>query len=185
MDFDSFEENFFIYDDDIEIEWNGWLEGDDESTFVAEPEPDLPPNRQIDVLLDLGITDEDGNPLEDDNGLDEGAYDFSFTTGEEGDYDDEPPEVADIEANPNPTFGADEITLTCTANDTEHGDSLIAGGEYFIDDAGLDGEGKPMIAGDGNLDDSFEELLALVDTSGWAMGSVHVLYKGQSARDVA
>ncbi len=176
MDFDSFEENFFIYDGEIEIPWTGRLEGDDESIFVAEPEPDLPPLKLIEVLLYEGITDSDGNPLEDDNGPAEGAYDFSFETGGEGDYDDEPPEVTDIKANPNPTFGADEVTLECTADDTEHGGSLIAGGEYFIDDAGLDGEGKSMTAADGDLDDSLEELLAIVDTSGWAMGSVHVLY---------
>ncbi len=183
MDLDSFEENFFIYDGEIEIPWTGRLEGDDDSIFVADPDPDLPPNRRIDVLLDLGITDEDGNPLEDDNGPDEGAYDFSFETGGAGDIDDDPPEVTDIKATPNPTFGADEVTLECTADDTEHGGSLIAGGEYFIDDAGLDGEGTPMAAGDGDFDDSFEELLAIVDTSGWAKGSVHVLYV--HARDAA
>jgi hypothetical protein len=175
MDLGSFEGNFFIHGAGDEIDWDGWLEGEGYQ-FVARPLPELPPRTLIEVMLDNDITDTEGNPLEDDNGDRPGAYDFSFTTGGEGDYDDEPPEVTDIKANPNPTFGADQINLTCKADDTEHGGSLIAGGEYFIDNAGLDGEGKPMIAGDGDLDDPFEELLAVVDTSGWAEGSTHVLY---------
>ncbi|HUT97457.1 MAG TPA: Ig-like domain-containing protein [bacterium] len=182
MDLDSFRENFHIFADGIEIDWDGRLEGDN-FEFIAEPDPGLPPRSLISVLLDFGITDEDGKPLEDGNGPEEGAYDFSFTTGGEGDIDEDPPEVTDVKANPNPTFGADVVSLTCKADDAERGGSFIAGGEYFVDDAGQDGEGMPMSAGDGDFDDSYEELLALVDASGWADGSTHILYV--HARDAA
>ncbi len=182
MDPDSFEDNFHISADGTELDWDGRLEGDN-FEFIAEPQADLPPRSRISVLLDFGITDEDGNHLEDGNGPGEGAYDFSFTTGGEGDIDDEPPEVTDVRATPNPTFGADVVSLTCKADDADYGGSYIAGGEYFVDDAGRDGEGLPLSAVDGNFDDSYEELLALVDASGWAEGSTHVLYV--HARDAA
>jgi len=103
--------------------------------------------------------------------------------GGEGDIDEDPPEVTDVKASPNPTFGADVVSLTCKADDAEHGGSFIAGGEYFVNDAEQDGEGMPLTAGDGDFDDSYEELLALIDVSGCADGSTHILYV--HARDAA
>ncbi|OGD75475.1 MAG: hypothetical protein A2Y64_03915 [Candidatus Coatesbacteria bacterium RBG_13_66_14] len=184
MDLESFKDNFYIYADDgaTEIDWTGKLEGDG-FEFIAEPDPALPPSSEIQVLLDSGITDSDGVPIQDQNGDGEGAFDFTFGTGGEGDIDDEPPVVSNVKANPNPTFGADVVSLTCRADDTDRGGSFIAGGEYFVDDAGADGEGMPLTAADGNFDSSFEELLALVDASGWETGSTHVLYV--HARDAA
>jgi hypothetical protein len=173
MDRGSFDDNFEIRirGGDI-VDWNGRLEGK-ETVFVAEPTSNLPSGRTIDVVLDHGITDGDGNPLEDDNGDGPGAHAFHFTTGSHTDTDY--PGLTDVEVYPNPTFGADELTLICFADDSLSGGSTIGGAEYFVDSVGMNGEGFPLEAVNG-YDDVVEWIRGEVDASGWLMGSVHFIY---------
>jgi hypothetical protein len=71
--------------------------------------------------------------------------------------------------------GTRNVLLTATIDDAISGDSVISRGEYFIDtDPGV-GNGTMLNAGDGLFDSPREEVKALIDTSSWAEGSIHLV----------
>jgi hypothetical protein len=155
------------------LDWTGRLEGSGR-VFVAKTDLSLPSGRTIVVTLGTGITDADGDPIEDQNGGDPGAYAFDFKTGHGSDT--QPPDLSDVEVTPNPTYGADRLTLTGWADDTATGGSYIGAAEYFVDNLGKDGDGFPMVATDDGFNEVTEWVRGEVDAGGWQLGSVHVIF---------
>ncbi|OGD75476.1 MAG: hypothetical protein A2Y64_03920 [Candidatus Coatesbacteria bacterium RBG_13_66_14] len=153
------------------LDWTGRLEGNGR-VFVAEPDQSLPSDRGIEVTLGRGITDADGEPIEDQNGGEPGAYFFDFVTGHG--TDTEPPDLTDVEVTPNPTYGADRLALTGWADDS--GGSIIGAAEYFVDSLGKDGDGLPMDASDGEFNETAEWVRGEIDAGGWEPGSIHVIF---------
>lgn len=54
------------------------------------------------------------------------------------------PAMSGLTATPNPTFGASNVALSATANDSASGNSNVTDAEYFIDAPGADGFGTAM-----------------------------------------
>jgi len=75
-------------------------------------------------------------------------------------------------ADPNPTNGANSVTLTADVSDVTTGNSNIAAAEYKVGDSG---DGISMIASDGVFNSPTEVVTASIDVSGWAVGE-HTLY---------
>jgi len=76
--------------------------------------------------------------------------------------------TSDVSADPDPTNGADSVTLTADIDDSTTGNSDIAEAEYFIDTVGANGTGTSMNPSDGAFTSD-------IDVSGWAAGS-YILY---------
>jgi hypothetical protein len=93
------------------------------------------------------------------------------------------PDVVDVTASPNPTYGAPEINITANAIEFNTGNSNIAAAEYFVDTVGTPGTGTAMSAIDGAFDSPSEAVSATISTAGWNPGEVHTIYV--RARDSA
>jgi hypothetical protein len=66
-------------------------------------------------------------------------------------------------------------------DDLSTGLSNIAQAEYFVDIIGGNGSGNAMTPSDGSFDSAYEEVMAQIDVSSWALG-VHTIYiHGQDA----
>jgi FtsP/CotA-like multicopper oxidase with cupredoxin domain len=89
------------------------------------------------------------------------------------------PVVSNVSATPNPTDGANLVTLTADAADLA---SNIAMAEWFEGADPGPGNGTPMAATDGTFDSLSEALTATIDVGAWAEGD-HTLYV--RARDAA
>jgi len=61
------------------------------------------------------------------------------------------PVTSDVVANPNPTNGAETVTLTADISDTNTCNSGIAAAEYLINIVGAEGTGANMSASDGTF----------------------------------
>ncbi len=85
------------------------------------------------------------------------------------------PITSNVAANPNPTNGANTVTLTATIDDSTTGNSVITAAEYFVDTVGSNGTGTAMSASDGAFDSATEAVTADIDVSGWAVG-IYTLY---------
>jgi hypothetical protein len=168
----SFDGQFEIRPKDGDaVDWTGRLEGGGR-VFVAQPRFDLPSGSDISVTLGSGITDADGDPIEDQNHDLPGAYNFGFLTGQG--TDTESPSLTQVNVTPNPTYGADRLALTGWADDFEG--SYIGEAEYFVDILGKDGDGFAMDATDGQFNETTEWVRGEIDASGWQTGSVHVVF---------
>jgi endogenous inhibitor of DNA gyrase (YacG/DUF329 family) len=91
------------------------------------------------------------------------------------------PITSDVSADPNPTNGADSVTLTASISDSTTGNSDIATAEYFVDTVGADGTGTSMGAADGAFDSATEDVTADIDVSGWAVGSYTLYVHGNDS----
>jgi hypothetical protein len=85
--------------------------------------------------------------------------------------DTERPDTQDVIASPNPTRGAETVTLTSLIDDSTSGNSMIVAAEYFIETVDGSGSGVSMSASDGTFDSSSEEVKAEINVSGWAYGN--------------
>jgi len=78
-------------------------------------------------------------------------------------------------AEPNPTWGAPEVTLNATASDATTGNSGVVGVEYYVDvDPGL-GNGFPLMPVDEGFDSDTEDATLLVDVTSLPFG-MHTVY---------
>ncbi|MEA1894766.1 MAG: S8 family serine peptidase [Euryarchaeota archaeon] len=93
------------------------------------------------------------------------------------------PITSDVSADPNPTNGADSVTLTASISDSTTGNSDIATAEYFIDTVGADGTGTSMNPSDGSFNSATEDVTADIDVSGWAAGSYTLYVHGTDSAD--
>ena len=111
---------------------------------------DFEPYDEITVKLESiprrEIRDADGWEIDPDgDGQPGGEYKFSFSVGPGGGGETEGPKVYNVTVEPNPTFGAEKVTITATADDTEVGNSPIVAAEYsFGDSPAPAGQGTPM-----------------------------------------
>lgn len=92
------------------------------------------------------VRDKDGWEIDPDgDGQPGGEYKFTFSVGSGGGGETTGPKVYNVTVEPNPTFGAEKITITATADDTETGNSDIVAAEYsFGPSAAPAGNGTPM-----------------------------------------
>jgi subtilisin/minor extracellular protease Epr len=91
------------------------------------------------------------------------------------------PMTSDVSADPDPTNGADSVTLTASISDSTTGNSDIAEAEYFIDTVGANGTGTSMNPSDGTFDSVTEDVAADIDVSGWAAGSYTLYVHGNDS----
>jgi hypothetical protein len=105
---------------------------------------------------------------------------MSFDVGTPG-PDTTGPETTNVVANPNPTNGANTVTLTANVDDSTTGNSIIAAAEYFVDTVGGDGTGTAMSASDAAFDSITEGVTADIDVSGWAVGNYTLYVHGKDA----
>ena len=173
MDLASFNDNVTVTAGGDEYGWQSSGENGDR-VFVMTLNEYLPTETLTEVVLEEGIQSSDGRPLSDQNGSAPGLFDFRFTTGSA--LDDTPPLLEDLRAFPNPTYGATQLTLNCTADDSTTGNNAISAVEYFIDNPGTSGEGAPLNPVDGDFDSPIEDATALVDIADWQMGETHSFY---------
>jgi subtilisin len=92
--------------------------------------------------------------------------------------DDLNPATSNVVADPNPTNGANSVTLTAVVSDETTGNSNIAAAECKV---GADGTGTPMSASDGAFDSPTEEVMASIDVSGWDIGQYTLYVHGNDA----
>jgi hypothetical protein len=93
--------------------------------------------------------------------------------------DNEGPQTSNVVADPNPTWGANHVTLTATVSDALNGSSNISTVEYFVDaDPGI-GKGIPMSSEDGAFDSVTENARMGIDVSGWSTGPHNVGVRGR------
>jgi endogenous inhibitor of DNA gyrase (YacG/DUF329 family) len=95
--------------------------------------------------------------------------------------DDTGPMTSDVSADPDPTNGADTVTLTADIDDSTTGNSDIVEAEYFVDTIGTDGDGTPMNPSDGAFDSATEGVTADIDVSGWDVGSYTLYVHGNDS----
>jgi hypothetical protein len=116
--------------------------------FIVFHEP-FEPHDEITVKMESiprrEIRDADGWEIDPDgDGQPGGEYTFIFSVGSGG-GETEGPKVYNVTVEPNPTFGAEMIMITATADDTETGNSPIVAAEYsFGPSAAPAGQGEPM-----------------------------------------
>ena len=60
--------------------------------------------------------------------------------------------------------------------------SIVSAAEYFINSTGPDGTGYPMSAADGQFDSYLENVTAVIDVTGWAVGNHTILVHGKDSR---
>lgn len=85
------------------------------------------------------------------------------------------PSVTGLSANPNPSAGASNVTITGTANDSASGNSNVTDAEFFIDSIGADGSGTPMTLNQNAPVVSLTTTLSAATMSGLSEGS-HWIY---------
>jgi hypothetical protein len=95
--------------------------------------------------------------------------------------DTEGPAVLSIGANPNPTRGAETITLTSLIDDLTSGSSMVVAAEYFVDTVGSSGSGVSMSASDGAFDSLSENVRADINVSGWTYGNYTLYVHGRDS----
>jgi DNA-dependent RNA polymerase auxiliary subunit epsilon len=91
------------------------------------------------------------------------------------------PITSNVAAEPNPTNGADTVTLTATIDDSTTGNSVITAAEYFVDTVGSNGTGTAMSASDGAFDSATEAVTADIDVSGLSVGNHNLYVHGKDA----
>jgi subtilisin family serine protease len=114
------------------------------------------------------------------------AVDNSGNEGEASDeasgttsVDDLGPVTSGIVADPNPTNGANSVTLTAVVSDATTGNATIDVAEYFLGTVGADGTGTPMSASDGAFNSPTEGVTASIDISGWLVGQYTLFVHGK------
>ena len=95
--------------------------------------------------------------------------------------DDAGPVTSNVSADPDPTNGADSVTLTADIDDSTTGNSDIATAEYFIDNVGANGTGMSMNPSDGTFDSPVEGVTADINVSGWTAGSYTLYVHGNDS----
>ncbi len=100
----------------------------------------------LESIKDREILDYWGEEIDPDgDGERGGVYKFSFSVGKDGGGETEGPKVYDVAVEPNPTYGAKDVEITATADDTETGRSNIVAAEYsFGRNPAPAGMGEPM-----------------------------------------
>ncbi|NOQ33805.1 MAG: S8 family serine peptidase [Methanosarcinales archaeon] len=91
------------------------------------------------------------------------------------------PMTSNVSVDPDPTNGADSVTLTASISDSTTGNSDIAEAEYFVDTIGTDGTGTSMNPSDGTFDSVTEDVAADIAVSGWAAGSYTLYVHGNDS----
>jgi fibronectin type 3 domain-containing protein len=89
------------------------------------------------------------------------------------------PVTSDVVAEPNPTNGAETVTLTATVSDSTTCNSIIADAEYFVNVTGDNGDGTAMNASDGEFDAVTEAVTADMNVSDWPVGSYTLYVHGR------
>lgn len=89
------------------------------------------------------------------------------------------PVTSDVAAEPNPTNGAETVTLTADISDTNTCNSGIAVAEYFINTVGAEGTGINMNASDGTFGTATEGVTADINVSDWAVGDYTLYVHGK------
>jgi hypothetical protein len=105
------------------------------------------------------------------------------SVGLEVTMDDAGPMTSNMSVDPDPTNGADSVTLTASISDSTTGNSDIVAAEYFVDAVGADGTGTSMGAANGAFDSATEDVTADIDASGWAIGSYTLYVHGNDSAD--
>ena len=114
------------------------------------------------------------------------AVDNSSNVGEASDEksgttaaDSTGPVTSDVVAEPNPTNGAETVTLNATISDSSTGNSIIAAAEYFVNATGDNGNGTAMNASDGWFDAVTEVVTADINVSDWPVGNYTLFVHGR------
>ena len=89
------------------------------------------------------------------------------------------PVTSDVVTDPNPTNGADTVTLAATISDSSTCNSIIAAAEYFVNATGDNGNGTAMNASDGDFDSATEAVTADINVSDWAVGDYTLCVHGK------
>ncbi|CAD6492625.1 MAG: hypothetical protein EMLJLAPB_00332 [Candidatus Argoarchaeum ethanivorans] len=89
------------------------------------------------------------------------------------------PVTSDMVAEPNPTNGAETVTLTATISDSSTCNSIIAAAEYFVNATGDNGNGTAMSASDGAFNAVTEAVTADINVSGWSAGDYTLYVHGK------
>ncbi len=120
------------------------------------------------------IRDQDGWEVDPDgDGFQGGRYEFTFDVGTGGGGEGQGPSVRDLTILPNPTFGAEEVTITAVADDTETGGSDIVAAEYsFGPSAAPAGKGEPM---EGSFGAPVADVWVVADISEVSQGQARVI----------
>lgn len=155
--FDSYDENTCGYVIDHQD-----FEAYDEITVTLESIP----RREV--------RDKDGWEIDPDgDGQPGGEYKFVFSVGSGGGGETTGPKVYNVTVEPNPTFGAEKINITATADDTETGKSDIVAAEYsFGPSAAPAGKGTPM---EGEFGTPKAEVWAEADIGGVSQGEKRLI----------
>lgn len=85
------------------------------------------------------------------------------------------PSVTGLSANPNPTTGASNVTISGTANDSASGNSNVTDAEFFMDVVGADGTGTAMTLNQNTPVVSLTATISAVTMSALSEGS-HWIY---------
>ena len=85
------------------------------------------------------------------------------------------PVTPNVVAVPNPTNGADTVTLTATISDSSTCNSIIGDAEYFVNVIGDSENGTAMNTSDGTFNEVTEAVTADINVSGWPLGD-YILY---------
>jgi hypothetical protein len=120
------------------------------------------------------IRDKDGWEIDPDgDGTQGGRYEFTFSVGAGGGGEGEGPAVRDLTIQPNPTFGAKEVTINAVADDTQTGKSDIVAAECsFGPSAAPAGQGLPM---EGNFGTPVADVWTVADISEVSQGQTRVI----------
>ena len=89
------------------------------------------------------------------------------------------PVTSDVVAEPNPTNGAETVTLNATISDSSTGNSIIAAAEYFVNVTGDNGNGTALNASDGEFDAVTEAVTADINVSDWPVGNYTLFVHGR------
>jgi hypothetical protein len=110
-----------------------------------------------------------------------GALGTATLTIDRGTTDTVGPTITSLGITPNPTGGAQEVTLTAGASDPSLL-SNIAAAEWFVGADPGQGQGLPLAATDGVFDSPAESLTALINVSGWQNGTHQVWVRARDAQ---
>ena len=89
------------------------------------------------------------------------------------------PVTSNVVAEPNPTNGAETVTLNATICDSNTCNSGIAAAEYFVNVTGDNGNGTAMNASDEAFNEVTEAVTADINVSGWAVGNYTLYVHGK------
>jgi hypothetical protein len=169
-------ENISLVGKNRTYSWYGHQFENDNEYYVIHENFDA--NDEIKVTLESiprrEIRDKDGWEIDPDgDGFQGGRYEFTFGVGAGGGGEGEGPTVRDVTVQPNPTFGAKEVTISAVADDTKTGNSDIVAAEYsFGPSAAPAGEGSPM---EGNFGSPVADVSAVADISEVSQGQARVI----------